>query len=516
VLANVAGTRAAETAALDAAIPQTARVDRKSASIDVEYDGEPYFTHIRGTSLELAENANVTVIRESNGNYFALDNGIWFISDDPYGPWAVANDRPRDIDRIPASSAAYSSRYVHIYDVYPDYVYMGYTPGYLGSYVYGPTVVYGTGYYYRPWFRRVYYPRPVTWGFGFMYDPWWGWNFNFGYNFGYSYVGLWYDHPAYYGWGWGWFGPYRHCPSYRNPYWGGGYYGRGDYYYGRSRYDNRNYYGSASRRDRPYYGSGQPSGRTPRFGNNLYTDQRGVSTRNITRAARVYRPGEQNSSALSPRVNTRYSDRLNQRPQQPRDNNSTPNASPARPDRRGNLNTGDDARNPVLTRPGNATGDNDNFRNRYNNQRRPGEAQTNPGQDNDQQVNESGEGRQLPRVYSPRGGNSPRVENDNQERSPRPALENRQQERSQRSNSDNRPVERMQRSSYERPSEPQRRVESPSFERPAQPQRSVERPSFERPSQPQRSVERPSLQRPSSGGGSSPAVRPSVGSRPQR
>jgi hypothetical protein len=27
----------------------------------------------------------------------------------------------------------------------PDWVYMGYTPGYLNNYIFGPTVVYGTG-----------------------------------------------------------------------------------------------------------------------------------------------------------------------------------------------------------------------------------------------------------------------------------------------------------------------------------------------------------------------------------
>jgi len=39
------------------------------------------------------------------------------------------------------------------------YVYVGYTPGYMGCYVYGPTIVYGTGFYYRPWYRTIYYPR---------------------------------------------------------------------------------------------------------------------------------------------------------------------------------------------------------------------------------------------------------------------------------------------------------------------------------------------------------------------
>jgi hypothetical protein len=100
---------------------------------------------------------------------------------------------------------------------------MGYTPGYLGSYISGPTVVYGTGWYYRPWYRRYYYPRPVTWGFGFCYNPWTGWNMGFGmvFNFGWYHVGPRYP---YYG---GWFGgPNYWRPPYRPWGWNGGYYGR--------------------------------------------------------------------------------------------------------------------------------------------------------------------------------------------------------------------------------------------------------------------------------------------------
>ncbi|MBK7113783.1 MAG: hypothetical protein IPH60_15240 [Flavobacteriales bacterium] len=37
------------------------------------------------------------------------------------------------------------------YDYTPTTVYVGYTPGYLGSYVQNGVVIYGTGYYYRPW-----------------------------------------------------------------------------------------------------------------------------------------------------------------------------------------------------------------------------------------------------------------------------------------------------------------------------------------------------------------------------
>jgi len=76
VLASVAGTDEASEAMIDAEIPQTAKVERKTATVKVEYDGEPQFTRIEGTSLQVAENANLTVMIDPAGKYFALDNGV--------------------------------------------------------------------------------------------------------------------------------------------------------------------------------------------------------------------------------------------------------------------------------------------------------------------------------------------------------------------------------------------------------------------------------------------------------
>lgn len=335
VLANVAGTGAAEDARVNAAVPQTAKVNKRTASVKVEYDGEPVFNPIEGTSLELAENANVTVMIDADGRYFALDNGIWFVGQSAYGPWRVANDRPRDVDDIPAKSPAYNSKYVYIYDDSPDYVYMGYTSGYLGSYYYGPTVVYGTGWHYRPWYRRVYYPRPITWGFGFVYDPWIGWSMNWGWNFGYLYVGFdygyygYYGYPHYgYGYGGGWFGPYYYCPAYRSPYYGG-YYGHYNYYGYNSGYYGRNGYGYARNNSYANGDGSRPNRRAgvaPNQNNsgsgwsrnyNLYNNQRGgVVSRNVTSTPRVYRPDEirrTNANVSSP-VNGRYTNRLGAMP----------------------------------------------------------------------------------------------------------------------------------------------------------------------------------------------------------
>ena len=134
VLASVAGTDAARDAVMDAEIPQTAKVDRKSATTTVTYDGRPKFTDIDGTNLQYAVNTSSTVLRNGgDGRFYVVDNGVWFVSNNATGPWMVSTVRPIDVDLIPPSYPVYNSKYVNIYDVGDDYVYMGYTPGYLNS-----------------------------------------------------------------------------------------------------------------------------------------------------------------------------------------------------------------------------------------------------------------------------------------------------------------------------------------------------------------------------------------------
>ena len=214
VLASVAGTEEANEAVMDAAVPQTAKVDRKTATTSVSYDGDPQFEAISGTRLQYAVNASATVLR-LDGVYYAVDNGVWFQSNNPNGPWQVSATRPDDVDRIPPSYPVYNSKYVYVYDATPDYIYTGYTPGYLNAYVYGPTIVYGTGYYYRPWYRHHYYARPFTWGFSMNYTPWYGWGFGFG--FGYDWFDIGFGYSSWWGGGYrygGWWGPSIYRPAY--------------------------------------------------------------------------------------------------------------------------------------------------------------------------------------------------------------------------------------------------------------------------------------------------------------
>jgi hypothetical protein len=175
VRAAVAGTPQAREAAIQNTVPQVATVNRTTTSLTVNYDGDPSFVPVEGTSLQRAVNAPIPVIRVSENAFYALDNGVWFTAGSPYGPWSVATSVPAVVYSIPRSSPIHYVTYVRVYDATPDVVYVGYTPGYVGSYISSDNVVvYGSGWHYRPWIGSYWYSAPVTWGFGFSFvHTWW-------------------------------------------------------------------------------------------------------------------------------------------------------------------------------------------------------------------------------------------------------------------------------------------------------------------------------------------------------
>ena len=283
VRASVPGTPEAQEAKYEQQMPQTAVVDRKTATVTVEYDGSPQFEKIEDSQVQYAINTASTVL-QIKGKYYCVDDGIWFESSKATGPWTVCDNRPAEVDEIPPSAPVYNVKYVYIYDSTPDVVYVGYTPGYCNSYWYNGCVFYGTGYYYRPWYGRYYYPRPWTFGFGVHYNPYTGWGFNAGFSYGWF-------HMNFYGGGYGYWGPagYRH--GYRHGYHHGYHHGYRDGYlrgyasgYANGKYNSRNIYG---RRDRGIKStrdvrnrnmpnrrdnvSSRPSSRP----NNVYTDRDG-------------------------------------------------------------------------------------------------------------------------------------------------------------------------------------------------------------------------------------------------
>jgi hypothetical protein len=216
VRASIAGTPESEEATMSAQVPKIEAVPRDKESIEVTYDGEPRFQHIKGTKIDYATNTSSSVFRV-DGAYYACEDGVWYAAPGPDGPWTVSDQRPEGIEALAADNPNYNTKFVVIYDSNPDEVYVGYLPGYYGCYPYGGSVVYGTGYCY-PWYG-AYYAYPWTWGFGVTY--WGGWGFGFygswGYGGGYPYYGYPYNGYAYCG-----------TPYYVGRYGPGGYYPVGD------------------------------------------------------------------------------------------------------------------------------------------------------------------------------------------------------------------------------------------------------------------------------------------------
>jgi hypothetical protein len=156
----VPGTPQAKQAVVEATTPHTQTIS-KSANAQVNYDGQPQFSPISGTTLWYALNSSLPVIRIDDKNYYAVQNGVWFYSSTPTGPWTVATSVPPVMYTLPASSPMHYVTYVYVYGTTPTAVYTGYTPGYYGEVITpSNTVVYSTGYVYPGWAGAYWYPPP--------------------------------------------------------------------------------------------------------------------------------------------------------------------------------------------------------------------------------------------------------------------------------------------------------------------------------------------------------------------
>ena len=183
VLASVAGTPQAQEAVIANSIPQTATVPlRGGPGFMPSFDGAPQFQPIAGTTMLAATNGSVPVIQVNPRSYYAVSAGVWFTAESIAGPWMVAVTIPDVIYTIPTSSMMHFVTYVRVYGATTEVVYVGYTPGYLGTVVepYG-TVVYGTGYIYPTYVSTVWYPPPYTYGMAAVpvYNPALGFTYGF-------------------------------------------------------------------------------------------------------------------------------------------------------------------------------------------------------------------------------------------------------------------------------------------------------------------------------------------------
>jgi hypothetical protein len=135
----------------------------------LKYDGAPRFQDIAGApSMQFATNSALPVIllKETN-TYYCVSNGVWFHANSPLGPWTVATTVPPVLYTIPVNSPIHYVTYVRVYSSAPDVVYVGYTPGYMGTCVADDgVVVYGTGYYYPAYVGDYWVGYPPTYGYG--------------------------------------------------------------------------------------------------------------------------------------------------------------------------------------------------------------------------------------------------------------------------------------------------------------------------------------------------------------
>jgi uncharacterized membrane protein YgcG len=292
VRSSVAGTQEAKEAVLENSIPQTAEVDRATATVEVTYDGDPIFEQC-ADGVAYAKNTDKSVLL-IDGQYWCCDEAVWFVSNGPEGPWVVADYVPEEVQDLPADCPVYNVKYVYIYESTPEVVYVGYTPGYTYSYVYGGCVVYGSGYWYRPWYRHYYYPRPVTYGYGVHWNPYTGWGFSFGVSFGWLHIG--WGRPCCWG---GWWGPAGYRYGYRHGYHRGYRHG---YHHG--------YHRGARAGFRAGYRAG--SGRPTHYGNMYQTRHNGVKRTGQSRPST--RPSTQPSTRPATQPSTRPATQPSTRP----------------------------------------------------------------------------------------------------------------------------------------------------------------------------------------------------------
>ncbi len=181
VLASVPGTDQAAEAVLLAQIPQTARVNKKELKApDVAYNGEPNFAPIEKTTVMRAVNTNMDVFKVGT-DFFMCAQGVWFTGKSAQGPWTVAQFVPEEIYKIPVSSPAHHVTYVTVEDDDDDdeWVTFAAAAAYTGVMVAWGCAVWGSGYYYPPYygyggFYPYYYPHFPTYGYSAWYNPYTG------------------------------------------------------------------------------------------------------------------------------------------------------------------------------------------------------------------------------------------------------------------------------------------------------------------------------------------------------
>jgi hypothetical protein len=181
VLASVPGTDQAAEAILLAQIPQTARVNKKQMKApEVAFQGgQPDFKPIEQTTVQRAVNTDKDVFLVG-GKYYMCYQGVWFEGGtSATGPWTVASSVPQEIYKIPPSNPANHVTYVTVEDDDDEWVTFAAAAGYTGMMVAWGCMVWGSGWYYPPYYGwyggyPYYYGGFHSYGYSAWYNPWTG------------------------------------------------------------------------------------------------------------------------------------------------------------------------------------------------------------------------------------------------------------------------------------------------------------------------------------------------------
>ena len=169
VLAAVPHTDEARMAVMEATIPRKATIDRDAGeNVSVFYEGEAIFEDVPGTDVKRAVNSPNDILLIGS-TYYLCDSAVWYVSTTEDGPWVVADEIPAVIYSIPPSSPSYHVTHVEIEESDSETVSTSYDSGYFGSNVSFGVVVYGSGWYYPPYYGYYpgypyYYPHPYSYG----------------------------------------------------------------------------------------------------------------------------------------------------------------------------------------------------------------------------------------------------------------------------------------------------------------------------------------------------------------
>ena len=180
ILASVPGTNQAAEAVLIAQIPQTARVNRKQLKApDVAFNGgSPELVPVEKTAVQRAVNTDKDVFKVGD-KYYMCYQGVWFVAATASGVWEVATSVPAEIYQIPASNPAHHVTYVTVEDSDDEWVTYATAAAYTGVVVAWGCAVWGSGYYYPPYYGwyggyPYYYGHFPTYGYSAWYNPWTG------------------------------------------------------------------------------------------------------------------------------------------------------------------------------------------------------------------------------------------------------------------------------------------------------------------------------------------------------